>query len=366
MPTFDYTQSITLPDNTDWQTDSSGRFILTLNNVLSNDCNGEIGITTAPPADVIDDLVVTSVVGKSVSFSAQDVYGSGVVTVGYNKSVPVVNISYKGSSIAQANETKQITLTTSGKYLEDNVSVSVNYDTANRFYTNFLSGHPFTYGNSVNVNNLPSDFQEVEWIRSAENQNASGYSTNLQYIKTGVYTTKGLGFYIDFTPHSQFTATQYGAIFGARRTSGSQEFQLSTYSPNGWAGSFRYGSTNTAAYLVTSETRQRIKYNPYTNIYEHPQNVSSNTTYSKIPATAGVWTQFDFQYQNEIVIFALNSGGTITQSGDTTLCRYILYIDYRPIRDFIPCVRKSDGVAGLYDNCPNPNANYQPLPDVTA
>lgn len=71
---------------------------------------------------------------------------------------------------------------------------------------------------------------------------------------------------------------------------------------------------------------------------------SSSQSYSSIPPFSGK--------TGNMYLFAVNTGGTASLGVTTgTLAIYSakFWVGGEPIRDYVPCVRKSDSVAGMYD-----------------
>jgi len=84
---------------------------------------------------------------------------------------------------------------------------------------------------TVNTHNLPSEFQEVEYIES----------TGTQHIDTGVIPNQNTGFDIVYLSKDKIDSSDYGCIMGAREKSQSRELQLTTFSGGAdYLGTLRY------------------------------------------------------------------------------------------------------------------------------
>lgn len=173
---------------------------------------------------------------------------------------------------------------------------------------------------------LPSEYQEVSYIES----------TGKEYIDTGIIAKGTIGFEVSFFSYDKFTGTYpgYGSIFGGRTSSAKNEIQVTTYSTNNNStGTFRYGTTSNQAYINLEET----------NIISYlNEDYTVNGIVYNIPRT-------NFNSNQQMTIFAVNNGGNITQHGKVRLYYLKLYDDNTLVRNFIPCLRISDGEIGLYD-----------------
>jgi len=168
--------------------------------------------------------------------------------------------------------------------------------------------------------NLPDTYQQVEWI-----ENTKG-----QYINTGFTPNQNTGFEIDFLTYDEITPNNYGCIFGARKSSGSLEFQLTTYNNS----TLRKCGTSYDAGLVRNT---RIQCSATATTYFNPSGIS--TTVNQTAFTAPC----------PITIFTLNNNGSVGQHGYVRLYSFKLYDNGVLARDYIPCYRISDGKVGLYD-----------------
>lgn len=173
---------------------------------------------------------------------------------------------------------------------------------------------------------LPSEYQEVSYIES----------TGKEYIDTEIIAKGTIGFEVSFFSYDKFTSSYpgYGSIFGGRTASTKNEIQVTTYSTtDNKNGTFRYGTTSNSAYINLNET----------NIISYlNEDYTVNGIVYNVPRT-------NFNSNQKITIFAVNNGGTITQYGKVRLQYLKLYDDNILVRDYIPCLRISDGEIGLYD-----------------
>lgn len=172
-----------------------------------------------------------------------------------------------------------------------------------------------------------------QYIKSTTNTQ----SVANQYIQTTIKPKIGLGFYVDFYTEVPIGLNQspYGAILGSRHA----EYQLTTYTgADGQHGMFGYGLKNGTnnrndAHLI-EKTQMKISF--VNNVYR-VNGVNYNIT--KPDSCAGT---------QDICIFALNSGGTITQALNMELYRLKFYDGTTLINDLVPCLNDQDE-SGLYD-----------------
>lgn len=177
---------------------------------------------------------------------------------------------------------------------------------------------------------LPSEYQEVEYIES----------TGTQYIDTGIKAKGTIGFEVSFFSNDKFSGSYpgYGSVFGGRTASTKNEIQVTTYTTNDTpTGTFRYANSSHQAYINLKE-KNIISYLDNEYIVNGALIEISRST---------------FDSNQNMTIFAVNNGGTITQYGKVKLYYLKLYDDNILVRNYIPCLRLSDGEIGLYDTVSN-------------
>ena len=167
---------------------------------------------------------------------------------------------------------------------------------------------------------LPAEYQEVEYLQSS----------GTQYIDTGYKLSSDSVLEIKL---STSVGTTY-FICGARTTTGSGKFVVAA---NG-TGVTRYDLNTTISF--GSISRQAGV--PYTVKMENGTctvDGEDDTTLSVV----------DFTCVYDAYLFAANTAGVVTNPlvGKIYFAK-ILNLDVL-IRDYVPCYRKSDSVAGMYD-----------------
>lgn len=178
---------------------------------------------------------------------------------------------------------------------------------------------------SPNTSNLPSGYTEVEYIES----------TGTQYIDTGFTLNQDTRMLLDF----QYTAgyrlagveTRSNNTAGARL---SDAFRIGKNTNGNWYTS--YG--NDYEHSVTHDNNRHLF-----DLNKNVLSIDGNTIYALESAT---FTAFDSVY-----IFNINNNYFSSTSSAAVGKLYMakLYDDGDLIRDFVPCIRNSDGKGGLYD-----------------
>jgi len=178
----------------------------------------------------------------------------------------------------------------------------------------------------VDGTRLPSAYQEVEYL-----QNTGSYSLTMQYIDTGIVPNAST-FKMDMKI-SDYTASY---LFGLRQDS---NMGLGiTYSSSKW-NIYHFGYHNNALFDSTSSD---FLNNKTTIIHWEEGNISfdvDGTVYSCSPTgtLSTTMTMYLFHANN----------GTAPALVKIHYCK--IYEGNTLVRDFVPCYRKSDNVAGMYD-----------------
>jgi len=175
-------------------------------------------------------------------------------------------------------------------------------------------GKVYASGGNVQYLNLPNEYTQVEYIES------NGY----EYIDSGVVLSSATTVEADF----QMTEKKYGYgnyVFGCMDASLECSLRTGIEKTN-----YRDGEGSTISYSQTSDIFARTT---VTAIPRSGTNTSNKTM-----------TIFKSRRQR-------TSEGPFTLEGSGRLKLYSLkmYENDVLIRDFVPCIRKSDSVHGLYD-----------------
>lgn len=177
---------------------------------------------------------------------------------------------------------------------------------------------------------LPDAYQQVEWIGTTE------VSNNSPYIDTGVQVsvTSG-GNKMRVTMTMEWNSLVSNArIFGARN--GSTRFSFG-YFNNGWG--FGYGGSYTNNGAAVIEQKYDLDMSFITG--NHKLKVDGN---DKVSAT---WSG-NVNIAKNCYLFRHNyNSAWFPCNAKIYACK--IYVNDELVRDFYPCYRKSDNVAGMYD-----------------
>lgn len=173
---------------------------------------------------------------------------------------------------------------------------------------------------------LPNTYQEVEYIES----------TGTQYINTGVIGKTGVGAEVSL----MFTEVPSdGAVLGARKDD-NHICPFHIYPSKWWYG---YGTSNSNAKLAASAN---TPYYAYSVLKNGEQTLRVNDT----PVALSGTSTTDINTNVNMYIFAMNKNNSeVIYPSKFKLYMMRIYEVNTMVRDYIPCYRKSDGVAGLYD-----------------
>ena len=175
---------------------------------------------------------------------------------------------------------------------------------------------------------LPKEYQRVEYIES----------TGTQYINTNQKFTHPISFKV----RAQKLVYSVVYVFGA----------VGTQTAYGGSVSFNQNSNGTNPYF--SAIGRYNQYQGYATCYMGNWNdIELEGGSVTINGTTKTFTIGTRSSDSNIILFGLNNAGTVEPypvqvanfqifTGDTERIK---------VRDFIPCYRKSDGVAGMYDLC---------------
>lgn len=171
---------------------------------------------------------------------------------------------------------------------------------------------------------LPAEYQEVAWIASS----------GTQYIDSGIVGKPSVEVNADF----EYTALPNNANVGllGSRNSGTRFYLISVYN-----GKFHLGISGDKTSTVTALTDTRYKYSMSYDGNDFYAVVNDDTILSG--------TQRNATTPYNLYIFACNNTGSVARQCSAKLYSMTIKIDGDTVRNLVPCYRKSDSVAGLYD-----------------
>ena len=179
---------------------------------------------------------------------------------------------------------------------------------------------------------LPSDYQQVEWIKVDKNIGA--------YID--------LGFSFDTAAKINIGMYSFGSqayLFGASENSGKYRCMLTTPTGVNAGYGYGYGSNGSAFYAIKIDIQDG--YNELEYRLKPGASYVSNKTLSQ---TINYYAQVSYSMSAPLLLFAQHYNGSPRVAG----VRQVYYFEYYDKNDtlicsLIPCYRKSDGVIGMYD-----------------
>jgi len=175
---------------------------------------------------------------------------------------------------------------------------------------------------------IPLEYQQVEYIQS----------TGTQWIDTGVLASENNSF--EVKAQLLHTNENSQTIWGGRNSSSSpiQGNQLSCVKN---AGQYQFCYGNSVSLVKEWDTSIHTFYANKNKLY-----IDGNL---ECTATSNVITE-----ENSVCLFATNTGGTVGFAGGSLKMFYCkIWNNETLIRDFVPCFRTSDNVAGLFDKVNN-------------
>lgn len=200
----------------------------------------------------------------------------------------------------------------------------------NKFYTNEGTGD-FTSGPDVNgtvedevVKTLPSEYQQVEYIES----------TGTQYIDTGVVCNENLKIEVEYKISSFDVDRSY--IFGVYGASNNYRVQYSH------ANVIFAGFGNMYSDNITAPKEDK-KYNL---IMDNGKFTLDGEVIYDATSAGGKYSSTN---NATITLFARNGNGSIGNYSLNRIYSCKMSIGENEVRNLVPCYRKIDNVAGMYD-----------------
>lgn len=191
------------------------------------------------------------------------------------------------------------------------------YDTVSgKFFTNSGTGEFIT--------GLPKEYQEVEYLES----------TGTQYIDTEFHPTKNTKIIVEATHTSNALA-----LMGSEQSSvPANKWNVIGDGSNEWVAAFNGNGIAIDAAPENDFYKLIIEPSKYSCTYNGVTTEYTNT----ITSTVDVLPY-------SLYLFAKNGGGVASRFGTRKMKICKIYDNNILIRDFIPCYRKKDSVAGMYD-----------------
>ena len=271
--------------------------------------------------------------------------GNTITTAGSNKDTPYPIYLFGRCFNGTAQKLSNIKVY-SYKHIRNNVTIADLipcyrkidkkpglYDAFNDvFYTNDGTGE-FNVG--ADIITIPTDYQRVEYIES----------TGTQYIDTGMVLNNGCVITLDFLIAE---SSVNRIIYGWRRKGRYTEPYQAMIGAN--ASKTRY----VAVGRTSTNIPQCFRYDVRNKILIDSVNeqVLVNDIVTDCGADFSNGKAFNENGSSEVhpYLFALNNAGTpLAISQDSRIYRYSVQYEGEVLQDLIPCYRKIDNAAGMYD-----------------
>lgn len=214
--------------------------------------------------------------------------------------------------------------TLSGTIVEGSNIITVSYSSKSATFT--------VVGEVVEEESLPSDYQEVTYLRAE--------------ASTDTYIDLGFAFDTSARILMNYHIVNNGVVsypFGASENSGKLRCMLT--SPD-QTKSYLYGSTGSANKSVGYTHTQGVDI-PFELVLEQENLAITNLDTGE---TVSATTQGTYTMTNNLYLFAQNYNGTVRYGGIRRIGKFQYYNkNDELICDLVPCYRISDGVRGMYD-----------------
>ena len=175
------------------------------------------------------------------------------------------------------------------------------------------------------ISRLPQGYQEVEYIQSS----------GTQFIDTGFVPNDNTEIILVFT-NNNATTGNYDCIFGTRTNASNDNTFALWIDPNRRFGAF-YGTGQSITSFPTSINATA----------KHTATMKGNV--AEIDSVSITCPVVSSSPTYSFYIGACNTAGTADYFSKILIYESKIYDNVTLVRDFVPCYRKADNVAGLYD-----------------
>lgn len=178
------------------------------------------------------------------------------------------------------------------------------------------------------ISQLPTEYQEVEYIESS----------GTQFIDTGFVPNNNTEIMLVFK-NNDATTGNYNCIFGTRTSASNDNTFALWIDPNRRFGAF-YVAVGTGQSLTLFPTSINA-------MTKHTATMKGNV--AEIDSVSITCPAVSSSPAYSFYIGACNTAGTADYFSKILLYESKIYDNEILVRDFVPCYRKADNVAGLYD-----------------
>lgn len=184
-------------------------------------------------------------------------------------------------------------------------------------------------GNDLYQNQLPSEYTAVEYLQSNGNQ----------YIDTGINADSNLSLKFDFSTNNHTLQRHMGAIKNEDGVYTRHHITLNATASTSYIGSYS-GMTNVMQTLISTvdDNKHYLNLDIYNKKISADNQTPIELTFNSFDTNLNYW------------LFARNSNNSTNIVYAIMKIYYCkMYYQGNLVRDFVPCYRNSDSVAGLYD-----------------
>lgn len=183
--------------------------------------------------------------------------------------------------------------------------------------------------------NVPPNYREVEWIGA---ENAS------PYIRTGILSCVNLKANIVF-----YKDCNEAFLFGARNSTSNRQYNVNIMSsdPHRFRVDLGTGSGGDVR-LNVPDTGGAGKFEIQIDLPNAIVTYADSSTYTVTTSSTNVYAG---EY-GDVLLFAVRTGNNISNGVKNGVLRIYsakFWEFDELVRDFVPCIRKSDNIAGMYD-----------------
>jgi len=181
---------------------------------------------------------------------------------------------------------------------------------------------------------IPDEYKEVEYLQSS----------GTQYINTLITSSEKIGLVVEAAVTANSTGELQNYIFGSQQADANINWysyctvKLTTNGVVGceWSDDGRATSDHNISYQVSTNTKYKISFNFIAGEFW----IGNNKLKTGI-------TLCDCKFP--LYLFGDNLLGNFARSGSIRIYQAKIYNDMALVRDFVPCIRKSDNKPGMYD-----------------
>jgi len=196
---------------------------------------------------------------------------------------------------------------------------------------------------SSQENGFPSDYQKVEWLESS----------GTQYLDLGFKPNQDTRVLMDYQQTQYYNNPSGGVwLFGCRDGSSLNSYVFLIGSDGFYATPYRNTATSTTFTVrnlfVTNNTNRNVIYKARLNDGSKKMGTfNGDDILSRIRDGGDNYRNFSCAYN--FLLFTGNNGTTIANKVSMKVFEFKVWNGETLSMDLMPCYRKSDNVAGMYD-----------------